>query len=272
MLPHFLLGELLHVPVERREDVVTTAVRRLFTEDLHELLANAEREPRRVQRGRHGLHDDLLGLCRIGFRRRHVAVVDHGVEHLGASRLRAVDVLARVVVGGRLREAREEGHLTERQLVQVGDTEVGGRRRLQAVGLVPVVDLVEIHLEDLRLAEGARRLDREDRFLDLSRECRIVTEETRFDQLLGDRRATLRDAAARAVDLDRADDAGDVDAGICPEGLVLDGDGRVLHPLRDRVDRDEVTPFVGERVEKVLAAAVVDVRRQRDRHGGEVAG
>jgi len=106
VLTHFLLGKLLHVPVERCEDVVSTSVRRLFTEDLHELLANAEREPRRVQRGRHGLHDDLLDLCGIGFRRRHVAVVDHRVEHLGASRLRAVDVLARVVIGGRLRQAR----------------------------------------------------------------------------------------------------------------------------------------------------------------------
>jgi len=187
---------------------------------------------------------------------------------LSAPRHCALDVLARVIVGGRLRQAGEEGHLGERQLVQVGDAEVGGGCRLQAVRLVSVVDLVEVHLEDLGLAECARRLDREDRFLDLPREGRIVTEEAGLDQLLSDRRAALGDAAARAVDLDRADDAGDVDAGIGPERLVLDSDGRVLHPLRDGVDRDEITTFVGERVEKVLAAAVVDVGGQRHGHRG----
>src|SRR4029077_9940703 len=100
----------------------------------------------------------------------------------------------------------------------------------------------------------------------------IVTEETRLDQLLGDRRAALRDATARAVDLDRADDAGDVDARIGPERLVLDRDSGVLHELRDGGDRDEVAPLVGKRVEKVLTAAVVNVGGERDRHRGEIAG
>ena len=63
----------------------------------------------------------------------------------------------------------------------------------------------------------------------------------------------------------------DVDAGIGPERLVLDRHGRVLHPLRDGVDGDEVPSLVGERVEKVLAAAVVDVGRERDRNRGEIA-
>src|SRR5205823_12456355 len=124
----------------------------------------------------------------------------------------ASQVLDRVVVRGRLRETGEERHLSERQLAQVGDAEVRGRRRLQAIRLVPVVDLVEVHLEDLGLAARSGRLDGEDRFFDLPRERWIVTEEAGLDQLLRDRRPALGDSAARAVYLDRPDDASDVDA------------------------------------------------------------
>src|SRR5439155_2260765 len=58
---------------------------------------------------------------------------------------------------------------------------------------------------------------------------------------------------------------------VSPEALVFDRDRRVLHPFGDRVDRDQIPPLVRERVEEVLAAPVVDVRRERDRHGGKVA-
>ena len=271
VLAHLFLGELLHVPVERRVDVVAAAIGRLLAEDLHELLAHAESEVRGVERGRHRLDLDRLVLRRFGLGRGGVAVLDHGVEHEGPARLGARHVLDRVVIGGRLWEAREKGHLAEGQLVQVGDAEVRGRGRLQPVGLVPVIDLVEVHLEDLGLAERPRRLDREDRFFDLARERRVVTEEARFDQLLRDRRAALRNASARAVDLDRANDATDVDAGVGPKGLVLDRDRRVLHPFGNGIDRDQIASFIRERVEEVLPASVVDVSGEGHRHRGEVA-
>src|SRR5439155_1282918 len=121
------------------------------------------------------------------------------------------------------------------------------------------------------LAERPRRLDREDRFFDLARERRVVTEEARFDQLLRDRRAALRNASARAVDLDRANDATDVDARAGPKGLVLDRDRRVLHPFGNGIDRDQIASFIRERVEEVLPASVVDVSGERHRHRGEVA-
>ena len=271
VLAYLFLGKLLHVPVERGVHVVPAAIGRFLAEDLHELLADPEREVGRVQGRRHGLHDDLLGLRRLGLRRRRVAVVDHGVEHEGAARFRAFHVLDRVVVRRRLGKAGEQRHLPEGQLVQVGDAEVRGRGCLQSIGLVPVIDLVEVHLEDLGLAERPRRLDREDRFFDLARERRVVTEEARLDQLLRDRRAALRNASARAVDLDRADDATDVDAGVGPKGLVLDRDRRVLHPFGNGIDRDQIASFIRERVEQVLPASVVDVSGEGHRHRGEVA-
>ena len=266
----FLLRELLHVPVERAVDVVAAAVRCLLAEDLNELLAQPEREVRRVERRRRRLHHDRLVLRRgsLGFRR--VPVVHHRLEDQRPARLRAHHVLDRVEFRRSLREAREKRHLAQGQLTQVGHAEVRRGRGLQAIGLVPVVDLVEIHLEDLLLAERARRLEREDRLLDLAREGRVVPEEARLDELLGDRRPALGDAAARAICLERAHDSADIDAGVRPEGFVLDRDRRVLHPLRDSVDRDQIAPLVGERVEEMLARAVVDMRGERDRDGREI--
>ena len=185
---------------------------------------------RRVQRGRRGLHRDRLGIRRVGLRLRDVSVLDHRGEHVGASRLRRIGVLDRVVRRRRLRQPREQRHLTQRELVQVGDAEVGLRSGADAVRLIAVEDLVQVHLEDLLLAESARRLEREDRFLDLSRDRRLVAEEARLDELLRDRRAALLRPAIH-VHAGRADDAADVDARVGPERLVLDVGRGGLHLL-----------------------------------------
>ena len=264
------LGQLLHVPVERRVDVIAAAVGGLLAENVDELLAHAEGEMRRVQRRRGRRHLDRLALGRVCLRLRGVAVVDHGVQHLGAPGHRRGHVLDWVVVRRRLREAGEKRHLREGELVQVGNPEVGGRRRLETVGLVPVVDLVEVHLEDLLLAEGPRRLDREDRLFDLSREGRVVAEKAGLDELLGDRGSALRDPTTRGVRLERADDAADVDTRVRPEGLVLDRDRGVLHPLGNRIERDQLALLVGEGVKQMLSGPVVDVGSQGDGHGREV--
>ena len=148
--------------------------------------------------------------------------------------------------------------------------EVRRRRRADPVRLVPVIDLVEVHLEDLLLAEGARRLHREDRFLQLARHGRLVAEQPRLDELLRDRRAALADGTAADVRVERPGDAADVDPRVRPERAVLDGDRRLLEALGDRGERHEVAPLVLERVEQVLPGAVVDPRRQGDRERGEV--
>src|SRR6185503_10690243 len=113
----------------------------------------------------------------------------------------------RVVRRRQLRKAREHRHLTERELREIGLAEVRRRRGAYAVRLVAVVDLVQVHLEDLVLRERARRLEREQRLLDLARERRLVAEEARLDELLRDGRAALGDRAAARVRRERADDA-----------------------------------------------------------------
>ena len=223
-----------------------------------------------VERRGRGADRDLLGLRRIRLRLGDVAVVGHRVEDLRATRERGGHVLDRVVLGGGLGQAREQGHLSERELAEVSDAEVRRRGGLQSVRLVPVVDLVEVHLEDLLLAEGPCRLDGKDRLLDLAGERRVVAEQPRLDELLGDRRAALRDPAGGIVRLDRTNDPRDVDARVRPEGLVLDRDRRLLHLVGNGAQRDELAALVGERVEKVLAGPVVDMGGERNRNGGQV--
>ena len=264
VVAHFLLGELLHVPVEACVHGVATAVGGLLAKLVDELLAHPEHEVRRVQRGRRRPHDDRLRVRDVGLGGRDVAVVDHRVQHGGAPGLRSERILCRVVCRWQLRKPREQRHLRERQLAQVSYSEVGRRGGSDAIGLVAVIDLVQVHLEDLFLAERARRLEREDRLLDLPCERRLVSEQARLDELLRDRRASLTDRAALRVRGEGADDPADINAGVRPERAVLDRDRRLLKAFGHPGERDQVTTLVLERVQKMLAGAVVDPRRQRN--------
>src|SRR5207253_274958 len=119
--------------------------------------------------------------------------------------------------------------------------EVVPRRRGDAVALVAVVVLVEVRDHDLFLAVGPRILlreaDRLDDLLDLSLVDAGVEsalrEEPRPDELLGDRRGSPITAAG-GVDR-RRDDAQRVEAGVLPEGLVLDRGRRVDEHRRELV-------------------------------------
>ena len=71
-------------------------------------------------------------------------------EHLAAAGDRVLRIVQRVVVGRRLRQAREQGGLSERELTRVL-REVRLRRGFDAVRVIAVVDGVEVLVEDLRL-------------------------------------------------------------------------------------------------------------------------
>src|SRR5205823_2663998 len=142
--------------------------------------------------------------------------------------------------------------LPQGQLVEVGDAEVRLRRGLEAVRLVPVEDLRQIHLEDLLLAERARRFYGEDRLLDLPGDRWLIAEEPGLDELLRDRRTTLRDTARREIHLERAHDPSEVDARVGPEAVILDRDRGVLHENGDLREGHELAALVLEGVEQVL--------------------
>jgi hypothetical protein len=119
--------------------------------------------------------------------------------------------------------------------------EIEKRRRRNAVGAEAEIDFVQIEFEDLLLGIGALDLEREQRFLDLALERDLVGQKEVLGDLLGDGGGALR-STARAVGLHVEDagagDAGEVEAVVLIEVLVLRRDEGVDHHLRDGLDWD----------------------------------
>ena len=195
----------------------------------------------------------------------------------------AVVVLDRVPVRVQrrwgLRESGEQCGLGHRQIREVRHAEVDVGRRGDAVGLVAVVDLVEVRADDAFLAGGARVLVRQPERLDdllglahvaVRAGHDVLRQEARPDELLGDRRRAALADAGRVLG-DGRDQGGGVDAGVVPEGAVLRGRRRIEDEGRDIGIVDDTPALVLEPSELGLAGAVVDDRRLRERELAEVA-
>ena len=290
-----LLGRPLHLPVEGGDHPVAAGVdlravggRVGAADDGPQLVAHLEDElrgqdPLVARRGEddrllHGLVVVLGGVRpgrhdRAGLHELEDAVAPHddrgvGRDHDGGRAVGQLllDGVADEVVGGRrLGDPGEDGGLGKGQLGEVRDAPVAAGGGGDPVAVVAVEVVVEVRGDDLPLAllarEGLREADRLDDLPDLPLVGRgegRVGQEAVADQLLGDRRA----AAGVAGDgvHRRRDEAGRVEPGVLPEGLVLDGGGRVDDLARDLVEGDDVAPLAGERCELDLAGPVVDTR------------
>ena len=213
---------------------------------------------------------------------RDEADVGHLAQHVVAALGRLRGVAERVVLAGRLRQAREQRGLRQRQLGG-GLVEVRPRGGLHADGglaaVGPVGHGVEVARQDPRLA-GAAGVD----VLELLGELRLAhlaleglllaAGVQRADQLHRQRRAALQRLAGARVLERRADDALEVDALVLVEALVLDRDRRVLHRLRDlrRADAeaqdvvlDEAQPRAVGRQHRRDATGVLDLQRLQRR-------
>ncbi len=195
----------------------------------------------------------------------------------------AVVVLDRVPVRVQrrwgLRKSGEQRGLRHRQVREVRHAEVDVGRRGDAVGLVAVVDLVEVRADDAFLAGGARVLVRQPERLDdllglahvaVRAGHDVLRQEPRPDELLGDRRRAALADAGRVLGHGR-DQGGGVDAGVVPEGAVLGRRRRIEDEGRDIGVVDDTPALVLEPSELGLAGAVVDDRRLRERELAEVA-
>ena len=217
-------------------------------------------------------HLDGLRVGRVALRNRDRSEVDHLVEDVGAALFGALDVvrLRGIEHGGGLRESREERRLGDRERREVGLAKVGLGRGFDAVGLIAVIDLVEVQLEDLLLRVRARDLDGEDRLLDLARDGDLPAHDALLHQLLRDRRRATHDVLVQEVVAHGASDAEDVDPRIGPERLVLGRDRRVDDQLRDRAQRNDLPSLDLELVEERLSIPVEDLGRLGKRVPGEV--
>ena len=189
----------------------------------------------------------------------------HSSGLLFGGRADLLGVTDQVVRRRRLGDRGEDGHLGEGQALEVL-VEVRSRGRLHAVALVAVEVLVQVGGDDLLLALLARIGLGEPQGLDdlphlpllaAAHECGR-RQETGPDELLGDRRAAAG-PAFEGVDR-RRDETGEVEAGVRPEVLVLDGGRRVEKLRRQLVVRDQLALELAQLGQHDLAGAVDDRR------------
>ncbi len=153
----------------------------------------------------------------------------------------------RLIVVRPLRQRGEVGRLRDGELVDAL-VEISERGGGDAVGAHAEIDLVEVEFEDLVLGIGALDLERQQRLADLAREGHLVAQEEVLGDLLGDGGGALG-MAAGAVVLHviegGARDAGEIEAAVLVEVLVLGRHEGVLDEVRHRLDRDIEPAFLG---------------------------
>ena len=204
---------------------------------------------------------------------RQRAVREHRAQHLVAAVERCLRVVERVV--DRTAPAADRRASPTASSVSCDRVlrEVGLRGRLDAVGVVAVVDGVQVLVEDLRLRPLARELDRETRLFQLALERLLLADVEVADELLRDRRAALDDLAGRHVLPRGARDALVVDAAVLVEAAVLDRDGRARQPLRHLAVRDRLAVALGrDRAEQRSRRARRRTSSGRSRPGGACSG
>ena len=132
-----------------------------------------------------------------------------------------------VVAAGILGHARQEDALTVGEVFgALVEVEPGGLD--EALGAVPVVDLVEVHLQDLLLGVLLFEVQGQLGFLELAIQGPGRTQELVLDQLLGDGRAALGHAPLEHI-LDRgAGDAAEIEAAVLIEPGILHRQERLL--------------------------------------------
>ena len=193
-------------------------VAQLLGDDLAHVLGIKRRTPakRIAQVGEH----DRLGARGLGLLGLEVAGLDHVAQHQVAAAQRQVGVGDRRPASGRLREPSDHRRLGQRQLIEPL-VEVAARRRTDAVGSVAQKDLVEIDLEDRRLAQLGLHAHRQDRFANFAFDRALLILQEALGDLLCDRRAALHDGARADVRLHRAREPAEVDATMLVEAAIL---------------------------------------------------
>ena len=133
------------------------------------------------------------------------------------------------------------------------------RRRLDPARSVPEVDVIEVHLQDLVLAEGVLDLLGDAHLEDLAAERALLAGQVLGEDVAGklhgqSARAFLDSARAHVVP-HRAQDAAQVDGLVIAEALVLDGDERLGHVFGQRRQSNQLALDGGE-VGEGLAVAI----------------
>ncbi len=159
----------LKLRVDRRRDRESAQARLLGLEPIEHGLGHLDRLGRELARRLDGgSEDDGLVLRGRPLRVVEEALGVHLVEHVRAPAACRADVGARVVVARAGDAAGDERRLRDRQVLRAL-AEVVARGLLDAVSPAAEVDVVQVELEDLVLAQLLLEPSREQRLADLAR-------------------------------------------------------------------------------------------------------
>ena len=170
-----------------------------------------------------------------------VAGFDHQGEDVGLAGLSPREVGQGVVPGRRLRQAGQQAGLGQVQVAR-RLAEVGLCGCLDAVGQVAVVDLVQVQLQDLVLAQVARQPKGEDGFTQLTLDAlgrALLRRQVKVaHELLGDGAAAGHHFAGAQVLDQGAPQGEDIEAGVAVETGVLGGDGGLAQGRGDLLEAE----------------------------------
>ncbi len=180
-----------------------------------------------------------------------------------------------VVQGRALRQPGQEAGLRQAEIVRrLAEVDVGGR--LHAEGLVPVEDLVQVHLQDLVLAVALLHLDGQQELAYLLSDGAMGLpvaglEHVVLDHLLGDGAAALGGPAMDHVVHGGRHHPHRADRPMGVVVAVLDGDGGMAQVPADGAQGNHGAPFLVAFVEQGRAIAGVDAGGLRQGLRAEVA-
>ncbi|MCY1516836.1 hypothetical protein D9M68_514930 [compost metagenome] len=168
----------------------------------------------------------------------------HAVDHVELARPRAARVGHRVVGAGRLRQAGQHGGLGDGHLLQrLAEVGLGGGG--EAVGAVAQVDLVQVDLQDLVLAQLLLEPEGQHDLRGLAAERALRAQVDVARHLHRDGRGALL-APALEAGHGRAREALVVHAAVVVEARVFHGQHGVLHDLRNVGEGREVAALLAE--------------------------
>src|SRR5439155_9446456 len=130
------------------------------------------------------------------------------------------------------------------------------------IGAGAEINPVEVEFENLLLGKLALEPERQERFLEFSREGALLRQEQILGKLLGQRRAALRHAPVQQVHGQRANNPERIDAVVRIEAAVLDGDEGLRQVRRQFLERQRRAAGVAARCQQA-AAEVDDLDRGR---------
>ena len=167
----------------------------------------------------------------LGFVRSDEPGLKHAVEHHTASFPGQFGIHQRRVHRGGWGQACDQGGLRKIELVgRLGEVDPGGIG--QAVGAGAEINVVEVLLENLLLAELTFELVSQGRFLELARQRAVLTKKHCAGQLLGDCAGSFSNSALADVSHHGSSDSPEIHAVVVVEAAIFRSDEGLLHQQR----------------------------------------